>query len=317
MALKILQSLKKPVSIKMMIHSKLAGWEPGRDDGIVHASDLMKDLEFCPREWALRIAEKVKPKAQFIGTAMQITFAHGRDMEWRLRNEWLAEVAVGHWKCEVCHSTFEEFGKKPKVACKKCGYHRWEYKEINFISPYSGVTGGVDLLVDVGEPKHRILEIKSMDKDQHKALKAPLAEHKARTSLYLKLAEESPIDGSERINTKTAHIIYVSKSFGFADTSMKDAGVSDAPFSPFKEFVIERDDSLTANLLERARMVKLFRENAGIGMPCGICANGLEKRAQSCSVVKYCWNGTHPGVVTWPEDGKPKHSGKKVIGSIA
>lgn len=314
MALSILQSLKKKPSIKHMIHRKLAGWEKGRNDFHVHASDLMKELEFCPREWALRHTVGIKPKDQFLSTAMQITFAHGRDMEHRLRNEWLIDYVVGHWKCGVCKKKHDTFGKYPKIACPKCSYKAWEYEEVHFISPITGITGGIDCLVDVDEPLHRILEIKSMDKDQHKALVAPLAEHKARTSLYMRLAEESHLDESDKMNTKEAHILYVSKSFGFKDDTLAEAGIKDSPFSPFKEFIIQRDDSLTSNVVERARVVKEFKADPNFGMPCGICSNGLDKRAQQCSAVKPCWSGTYPATISWMENGKPKHLGKKMIG---
>lgn len=313
MALQILKSLKKNPSIKFMIHRSLAKWEPGRNDGKVHASDLMKELEFCPREWSLRLAHAIKPKAQFIGTAMAITFAHGRDVERHIRNEWLREFVVGNWKCRVCGHKHETFGKSPKIPCPKCTNHDWQYLETNFVSPHTGVTGGIDCIVDVEEPKHRILEIKTMDKDLFKDLKAPMAEHRARTSLYMRLAEESHLDESDRLNTKEAHILYVSKSYGFKDESLAAAGIKDAAFSPFKEFIIERDDSLTEVVLQRARVVKIFTEDQTIGMPCGICSNGLEKRAQQCSAVKHCWGGGHPSSITWLENGKPKHPGKKVL----
>lgn len=313
MALQVLKSLKKQPSIKFLIHKELAGWEKARNDGVVHASDLMKDLEFCPREWALRRETGVKPKDQFIGTALKVTFAHGRDVEHHIRNDWLRPYVVGNWRCDVCGHKHDVFGKYPKVNCPSCNFKRWEYMETNFVSPHTGITGGIDCLVDVNEPKHRILEIKTMDKDEFKKLVAPLAEHKARTSLYLRLADESHLDESSKVNTKEAHIIYVSKSYGFKDESLSEAGIKDSPFSPFKEFVIQRDDSLTENVLIRARVVHLFHQDKAIGMPCGICTNGLEKRAQQCSAVKACWNGQHPATLSWKENGIIRHQGKKVI----
>ena len=313
MALTIIKALKKEPSIKLMVHKKLAGYEKARDDGEVHASDLMKELEFCPREWALRKQAGIKPKDQFIGTAMRITFTHGRDMEYRMRNEWLREHMVGRWECNVCGHEHTVFGKAPKISCPKCGKNRWEYKETNFKSPTSGVTGGIDAIVDVGAEKHRILEIKSIDKDQFKELVAPLAEHKLRTTLYLRLAHESHLDESNKVNTQEAHILYVSKSFGFKDDSMKVAGISDAPFSPFKEYVVKRDDALVETYVQKAIVVKAFIDTPQVGMPCGVCSSGLEKRAQACSVLKQCWNGTSPSQITWMEKGKPKHLGKKLL----
>lgn len=314
MALKILKALKKKHSIKLMIHSRMAGYEEPRSHNPLHASDLMKDLEFCPREHAFLDMDLAKKKGSYIGTSLQITFQHGRDMENRLRNEWLRDVAVGYWKCGVCSHKHSTFGNAPKIKCPTCGWgHQWNYDEVRFASPHSGIEGGLDLLVDVGEPKLRILEVKSMDKDMFKDLKAPLAEHRFRTSLYLRLAEESHLSISDRVNISEAHIIYVSKSFGFKDESMKEAGISDAPFSPFKEFVIPRDDTLVTTSVNKSVVLKAWRDKPEIGLPCQICHNGLTKRAQQCTANFPCWNGKHPAVITWIENGTSRHPGKVVV----
>jgi len=313
--LKFLVALKKQPSIKLMLHSRLAAYEEARDPSIIHASDLMKEKEYCPREWALYDLTKTKPQGQFIGTALRATFAHGRDMEARLRNDWLGDVIVGRWDCSVCHHLHPAFGKKPKVDCQFCKHYRWEYYETRFHCKTSGISGGIDAIVDVGQMKHRILEIKSIDKDQFKELVAPLAEHRFRTSLYLRLAEESELDSSNSVNVQEAHILYVSKSFGFKDTSMAEAGIKDAPFSPFKEFIVSRDDSLVATSVNKATALTVARTAGGV--PCGVCVNALTKRAQSCDAKKHCWSGQFPHTITWLENGKPKHEGKYLpIGCI-
>lgn len=313
MSLKILKSFKKEVSIKLLIHKNLAGWEPPRNHDTLHASDLMKDLEFCPREFAFIQMGLAKKKGSFVGTALRITFDHGRDMEWRLRNEWLRDSMSGWWKCMVCGTRHTMFGKAPKCKCGKCGVgHMWEYDEVNFVSPHSGISGAIDGMVDVQEPKLRLLEIKSIDKDMFKKLEAPMAEHKFRTALYLRLAAESEMPQSERVNTGVAHILYVSKSYGFKDESMKGAGVSDSAFSPFKEFVVRRDDDLVATPVNKAKVYSAWKEQ-GIGMPCGVCVNGLTKRAQKCSAISHCFSGQHASTLTWLVNGTPAHAGKTVI----
>lgn len=318
MALSILGTLKKKVNVGHMIHRRLAGMEPPRAHGTIHASELMKEKEFCPREWALLDLGFGKKKAEFLGTCMRITFDHGRDMEYRLRNEWLRDVVVGNWECGVCGNDYGKFGKAPKIDCPKCGYKRWEYKEVRLLDPVSGVSGGVDVFVDVGETKLRLVEVKSMDKDMHKALSAPLAEHKFRTSLYLKLAEASEYDASTRINTDEATILYVSKSYGFKDLSLKEAGIEDDPFSPFKEFPIKRDDSLLVTPLNKATALTKWRVSqavgaAPLGLPCGVCPNALQKRSQQCPVVYQCFSGQFASEITWMEAGKVRHEGKKVV----
>lgn len=315
MAISFAKGIKPQVSIKNMLHQRIAGMEPARHDGDLHASDLLKELEFCPREQAFYHLGVVKKKPQFVGTALRMTFAHGSDMERRLRNEWLRDKMVGYWECQACGHTHTSFGLAPTIKCPKCGCkHLWEYREVKFHSPTSGVSGRIDGLVDVGHDKLRILEIKSIDKDEFKKLAAPLAEHKFRTALYLRLADESHLDESNRVNTQTAHILYVSKSFGFKDDSLKAAGINDAPFSPIKEFIVTRDDSLVEKQVNRAKAYTKWKASGSqFDLPCGVCVNGLTGRAQKCGAVTPCWSGKFMSLFTWLEDGVPRHAGKTVV----
>lgn len=299
--------------VKDMIHQRLCGWEKPRPHGTIHASELMKELEFCPREWALLDLKQGKKKDQFVGTALRLTFDHGRSVEKAMRNDWLRDVAVGRWKCTSCGLIHPVFGKEPKGSCS-CGRRAWEYDEARFTSASSGISGGLDLFIDMGEPKLRIVEIKTMDKDEFKKLEAPLAEHKFRTSLYMRLAEESADEVSQRVNTSFSTLLYVTKSFGFKDLTLKAAGIKDSPFSPFKEFIIKRDDSLTTTPVARATVLHRWRTNGMKGMPCGVCTSGLSKRAQQCSCVGACFSGSFPSTLTWLEAGVPRHPGKTVIG---
>lgn len=316
MSLTILKALKpKEVSLKFEIHKRLAGWDEPRPHFPLRASDLMSTkAEFCPREHAFMDMGSVKKKAQFLGTAMQITFDHGRTMEDKIRNEYLRDIAVGIWKCGVCGHPHPTFGKAPKVTCTHCGWgHQWKYEEPRFASPEFAVSGGIDLLVDVGQPKLLLVEIKTMAPDMFKDLVGPLAEHKIRTALYLKLAEESECAASDRINVNEARVIYVMRSFGIKDDSLAAAGIKDAAFSPFKEFTITRDDSLLTTSLAKAKVLKVWRDTKQ-GMPCGVCANGLTKRAQGCPAVAQCFSGKYQNTITWMGvDGSPKHPGKTLI----
>lgn len=318
MALTIIKAIKEKsaVSVKHMLHQRIAGWESPRSHETLHASDLMKDKEFCPREHAFLTMGIVKKKAEFIGTALRMTFDHGRDLEHRIRDNYLRDLVVGYWSCGVCGQQHPTFGKEPKVKCAKCGWgHQWRYVEPRFTSPYSGISGGLDLLLDVGEPKLRIVELKSMKDEDFKKLAAPLAEHNWRTRLYLRLADESDHHISERVNTKTAHILYCTKGFGTKEAfgNLKEEGIKDAPFSPFKEFVVTRDDAQSDVQVARARALHVWKQNPTAGLPCGICHNGLTKRAQGCLAVGACWSGQYPATISWTENGAVKHPGKKVF----
>lgn len=310
----------KKLSVKMMLHERIAGWEKARHDPYIHASDLMKELEFCPREWALLQLTQTKPKDQFVGTALRLTFDHGKDLERRIRNHYLRDVIVGHWKCGVCSQLHKGqgggliFGKAPKVVCPKCGWgHQWQYEEVRFKDHETGISGGLDAIIDVGQPHHLLVEIKSIDKDAFKDLKAPLAEHKFRTALYLELATNSDSPEATKVNTQKAHILYVSKSFGFKDQQVKDSNVKDSAFSPFKEFAVSRNPDLTATSRAKSAVLTAFRSKEGGAIPCGVCTNGLTQRAQKCSAVKACFSGKFSATMTWLENGKPRHPGKTLL----
>lgn len=290
--------------------------EAPRPHDKIHASDLFMEHEFCPRERAFMDLGLSKASGSFIGTSQRITFQHGRDMEWRLRNEWLRPYALGHWSCMVCGHLHQQFCKAPTHKCPSCGWQHWEYSEVRVSDPVSGVSGGVDVFLGVGKDSHYLVEVKSMDKDEFRKLSAPLAEHKARTSLYLYLTQSSTLPWKKSIH-KTGVILYTSKSFGFKDTTLKAAGIKDAPFSPFKEFRVPMDPSLFVSALNRAEALTKWREmlasKTPTWLPCGICSSGLSKRAQSCSAISPCWSGTFPATITWREKGAPRHANKPII----
>lgn len=312
MALTIIRALKKEMPIlKHLIHQRVAGWEEPRPHFPLRASDLLKSTaEFCPREHAFMDMGLATKKGSFVGTSLRMTFNHGSYMERQIRDVYLRDLVVGEWECSVCGHAHPTFGKAPIIKCPSCGFgNKWTYKEPRFEDDSTGVSGGIDMLLDVGQKKLLIVEIKTMAPDEFKTLVAPLAEHKFRTSLYLRLAETSKWSASDRVNTQESKILYVTKSFGFKDETLKAAGIKDAAFSPFKEFTITRNDDILATPLSKAKVLNVWRATKK-GMPCGICSNGLTKRAQGCPAVGPCFSGKYQSTLTWYEGGVPKHPGK-------
>jgi hypothetical protein len=156
------------------------------------------------------------------------------------------------------------------------------------------------MLVKLNQPKLRITELKTMDKDEFKALKAPLAEHKWRTNLYLRLVAESPHPWAKQVDTTEATIMYISKGgYGCADDEPEKWGLFEK-FSPFKEFTIKREDKLTDDLVKRAKAVTDFRKGL-VGSPCGVCSTAMSKRATKCTMKKACFSGDHPATYDWKE----------------
>jgi len=287
-------------SVKFLLHQHLSGYDKARSTKIIHASELTKPDGICPRLYALADVTKFKPKDQWLSTSHRMTYQIGRDQE---RNIvlWFAEMgkAVCHWKCVAC-GIVHEFQTRP-ISCSKCGVRKLEPMEVRFESAYSGASCGVDMLVALGEPKLRVVELKTIDKEEFKALKAPLAEHRWRTNLYLRIIAESAHPWSNAVSTDTATILYTSKGgFGCADPELKKWGLSDQ-YSPFKEFEIKRNDSETDEIVARAKVIKDFREGK-VGMPCGVCTTAMSSRAKACGLKGPCFSGEYPPEYDWMKD---------------
>lgn len=297
--LKKAKELKPEVSVKYLLHRYLSGYDKARSLSIIHASELTKPEGLCPRFYALSDVTKTKPKDPWLTASQRMTFQIGRDQENNIV-KWFGEMgkAVCHWKCVAC-GTVHEFQTRP-IACQTCGVKVLEPKEVRFQSAVSGASCGVDMLLALGEKKLRPVELKTIDKEEFKNLKAPLAEHRWRTNLYLRIISESDHSWSSMVNSEVATILYVSKGgFGCADPELKKWGLTDQ-YSPFKEFQIKRDDSQTDDLVARAKAIKDFREGK-VGMPCGICTTAMDKRAKMCSLKAVCFSGEYPPEYDWQE----------------
>jgi hypothetical protein len=174
---------------------------------------------------------------------------------------------------------------------------------MRFTSAYSGASCGLDLGLDLGLGKLVPVEIKTIDKDEFKTLVAPLAEHRQRTALYLRIISESDEPAAKSFSTKQARVLYASKGgYGCKDPEPAQWGLYDK-FSPYKEFILDRNDEITETPTEKARQVHLFRKGEA-GMPDGICPQSFCKRAKGCKVVKECWSGKFPaGMMMQPKEG--------------
>lgn len=295
--LKKASQMAKPGSVKFWLHKHLSGFDPARSHKVIHASELTKDGGFCPRDYALRDVTKAKGKDRWLTTSERMTFQIGRDQE---RNIvlWFAEMgkAICHWKCVAC-GTMHYFQLKPE-RCNECGVRVFDPVEVRFESAINGASCGIDMLVQLGGKKLTPVELKTMDKEEFKALKAPLAEHKWRTTFYLRLIAESTQPWSNLVDTSEGRVLYISKGgYGCMDDEPGKWGMTDK-FSPFKEYTIKRDDELTIDLHERAKVVTDFRAGT-VGMPCGICPTAMSKRATHCPSRAACFSGEYPAEYDW------------------
>src|SRR6188508_1022472 len=259
---------EKP-SVLRLLHAETTSSQTARDPKVLHASDLTDDQKsFCPREFALMRRVGVRKKPKYINPSLRMTFDEGMDKQNRITNDYLRDYMVGPWSCVLCGSTEEwHVGPPADTGCKR-GTHAWWYQEPVFTHP-SGFSGSIDGLIAFNAKTIRPLEVKILKGDELLVLKAPMAEHRIRTRLYLRLIAESTNNPHrDSIDTSCAHLLYVMRGFG---------RVVDGVMTPFLEFTVSRDDTDTDHYIELA-------ERASAGMPTGICGTALDKRAKNCKV---------------------------------
>lgn len=278
-------TLPKPTNLVDLLDDALGKYEMPRSHTSLHASSLTyEDTPFCPREYALMDAFNVKGKETFISTSMRVTFDIGESYSNLLRNKWLREHAVGHWKCLACGQVLE-FQRAPVGKCEGCGSNKWDYQEVSFYDEETGIVGNIDLIINLGQKTHTVVEVKSISKDDFAKLKYPSSEHRVRTCLYLYLVSKghSSTPWSPRISHQQARILYISKGFGTTKNTQ------DNKMLPFKEYVIDRDDSVLVPYLHKAKLLTKYRRKEG-PMPHGICATAMCPRAMKCAVRKLCFS---------------------------
>lgn len=290
--MKFLEHIAAPdnVSISDLIHKALTIVDPPRPfHGVPHASDLTNQDKFCPRELVLAQHLKKMTYPRKIEAPMKITFDEGRDKQARLNNEWLRPIMVGFWACRSC-LTLSVWGKAPKWC--SCNYPKWQYVEPAFNHPF-GLVGSTDAILDVGKAKLRAVEFKIIDKDQWIELKAPLAEHRVRSKLYLELiAADQKHPAYGQIDSERIHVLYCMRGFGKKDPAKNR-------LSPFKEFIVHRDPVEADLYLKMAMAVKRARDLDWEYFPKGICETMFDKRCAKCTVPKECFSGNYPAAFEW------------------
>lgn len=282
-------------AVKAALHAQLAGWRPGRSPTPVHASDMTRgEPAYCIRAAALLDLAPQPPARERLSTAQAVTFAIGRLVQDQVIH-WLSDaaVAVTDWRCLAC-GTLAARCPRPR-RCAHCPCAAFAPQEIRFESAVSGISGGFDVLFREPGGRLRIVEIKTIESEAFKRLAAPLAEHRLRTNLYLRIAAESGDPWTERLDLATASVLYVSKGgWGTLDPTL-----GRERFSPFKEFAVARDDAATQALHERAARLKEFRRRRArgdrdAGVPQGICTTRFAKRAGMCRMASLCFSGDYP-----------------------
>lgn len=281
----------KEQSVISLLINEVGGYEKARDPKYVHASDLTKD-HFCPRAVALHRIVNKPLKSSYVSAALRATFDVGNATADLVANQWLRGKAWGTWVCTRCFHV-QGFTKlnplAPKMgsttACASLGCS-YKYQEVKFGSLVMKVSGSLDLVLDLGRPKLTIVELKIMNTKDFDALVAPLAEHRLRTNLYMKIVEESGQAEKYGIDVKLAKVLYVSRGFGKKND--KHAG----EILPFKEFDVHRNDVDLEPYVKKAKQLIAWEENKSV-LPVKICKHGADGPAKLCGVAGECWSGKY------------------------
>lgn len=273
------EKLAPTKSIIGILRQNLRGYRKARSHETVHASDITKE-DFCPRQVALLHLHEKEKKDEFIGTALQATFDIGNAVGDMVPEQWAGDAAIGNWECLRCGDR-ATFTTKPKKVCKHGGWCHFKYEEVNFISKQYDVSGGIDVFFDLGGLKKVVTELKIINVADFDKIVAPLAEHRIRTAMYLKLIDDSSHPFKSSINVNEGRVLYVSRGFGKKNTD--HAG----EILPFKEYVVTRDDAAVQPYLDKAMAVKVFKETGVV--PKGICKSLDDKACKKCAVVSECW----------------------------
>lgn len=274
------------VSIIQRIKSNLGGQTQPRSKDVVHASDATKP-DFCPRHWALLDILQKKIPDEYLSTALAATFDVGHATADLVTERWLGDSAIGNWRCTTCHET-RTFCSKPKNGCTKQLACNWRYVEVVFESQEYGVSGSIDVMVDLGALLVMATELKIIKVEDFAEIKQPLAEHVLRTQMYLKLISDSASAYKDRINLHQARVLYVSRGYGKANVEHNKEVL------PFKEYVVPRNDERVIPILKNAQQVMVFRKTGAI--PSGICTMPTDKYAKHCTTCKACFSGQYPAV---------------------
>ena len=257
--------------------------EPARGYKNLHASDLTK-ADFCPRKFVLVRHHNVKLKDDYISTPLRMTFDEGNDKQARINNDYLGDTMWGFWHCNHCYLRVG-FSKRPALCT--CGAQDYSYDE-TFVRHTQSILGGnIDGIVELDANVLTPIEIKIMAQADFIKLKAPLVEHRIRTKLYLHLIENAKQEYAKKINHQKARILYVQRGFG-----KKGA---EGYVTPFKEFVILRDDEEIQPLIDMAaRITQIEKSNKAPEAlsyiaPQGICSTITSKCALKCPVRTQCF----------------------------
>ncbi len=283
--------------LKYLLHKSIAKLEKQRSIEVLHASDMTKK-DFCPARVAYMQEHEVEPHDEFISTSMRVTYDYGRFLEEAVVG-YLGKATIGDWVCKRCNQLHTALGSKPSHCnlnirphkrdydhgLKRCVSTDFTYSEPRWLDEETAISCGTDFFADLGG-KPTLVELKSLKAPDFKTISRPRKEHLLRTNLYLHILKRS---GTLEVNTDEAIVLYTCKGYGFADEFIANSDLKDTPFSPFKEFIVKREDNEEIDrIFADGLAIKKYLISHG-PIPRKICSNKHCTQAKGCEVREICF----------------------------
>lgn len=245
-----------------------------------HVSAL---IGVCPRRHLLAHVHKLE-RQNPVNASMRLVWALGRAAEHHVRTQFIEAMqkrtVLGTWVCK-CGFLKKEGLYEDALACPRCRVKATTYKESPLFDHYARITGSPDMLyLRLDTNKIRVVECKSIKKDDFEKLTKPKADHILQAMAYNELLRINGLPQDEAIT-----VIYVCKDYQFS--------------SPYKEFQVVRDahyDAQIRAMWNSANQIATGIRDVSDGfdpqMPDRLptCSTDSSLTAKNCDCVGLCFS---------------------------
>lgn len=259
-------------------------------DFLVLSSERTREIPRFPRSSAmysdcirqLILCRSMKKEIdRFSNPSLQMTFEIGNAVHHWIQNtpNILGNNRYGKWQCTSCNYTTlfrgPITGDCPRCSAKATAF---VYKEIGLVlnNPYY-LSGHPDMFVKTGNDIYNILEIKTINSNDFRSIKAPLINHLYQIHSYMLLTSYKKFKLSAHISNKESYVLYISKAHESSNY-------------PAKLYKITRDKNITKDILSKLKSFKQGIENKILSNPDDTCVNSgfVNYKSKSCPVSAIC-----------------------------
>lgn len=245
-----------------------------------HVSAL---IGICPRRHILAHVNKLE-RMNPVNASMRLVWALGRAAEHHVRTQFIEAMQrrtiLGTWVCK-CGFLKKEGLYEDVPSCPRCRTKPTNYKECPLFDHHARITGSPDMLyLRLDTNKIRVVECKSIKKDDFEKLTKPKADHILQGMAYNELLRINGLPQDDSIT-----VIYVCKDYQFS--------------SPYKEFQIKRDanhDAQIQRMWESANQIAAcIRDVSDDFEPIvpdrlQTCSSDSSLTAKNCDCVGLCFS---------------------------